>query len=194
MWLNFVQSHQLCPRPQFLHSELRLIKPPMSLWIPGRYASVLLAEYRRIVGAWIADCGLCRLCVCLGDVRGWDYLGSSVWSIWGIRNLHDLCRHTVGISRCPSVMHRPPRLHMLTEVDSVRSRHMTYPAWRFRMRSKVRPSFMRLMAQMCAICRPDETTLPVTSVAACCTFSVQFQHLLLDQKVRQWDWTSHSLG
>jgi hypothetical protein len=43
------------------------------------------------------------------------------------------------------------------------------------------------MAGNCAFSRPDETTRPVASVAVCHTFPVQFQHQLLNQKVRQWN-------
>jgi hypothetical protein len=37
-----------------------------------------------------------------------------------------------------------------------------------------------------AFCRQDEITRPVVSAVACHTSPVQFQHQLLDQKVRQW--------
>jgi len=81
-----------------------------------RYTSFLLAECRRMVGAWFVDCHHCHLCLCLCHLWGWVYLGSSTYSILGIGRFYD-CHHIVGISCWLSVMHIPPRWPMATKLD-----------------------------------------------------------------------------
>jgi len=90
---------------------------PLHTRYQERCTSVLLAQCWRIICAWFIDYRLCHGGLCLYHVREWVYLGCSAWSISGIGRVYNHCS-VINISRGLCMMHKPPRVSMVTQGDN----------------------------------------------------------------------------
>lgn len=170
-----------------LHSELPLVPVPPTSPFPARSCqtdptvldtrrSILECGLLSVEGSFTVDSYYAALVVSIIAFvisKGIVFLCRSAWSVLSIEMIYHCLHQTMGTSDWLSVMHRPPWLHMLAEVDLSHCCHrITNRTCPTSINSYVLPVWVRLMVRCCTLCCHNEMTCPVASVAACHTSSV----------------------